>query len=100
MTVTRRIPRESTEWVEVDVTVTADGQPVTDPVEFALVPRYTRPTSGDWFAPVADPDGSGKVGIQLDPVTSYGRFGIWVRVTDTPEVPVLEPSDVGWITRT
>jgi hypothetical protein len=99
---TWRIPRESREWVgPIAVTVTANGAPVSDAnVEFAVLPLRTHPAEADWAAPVTDPDGSGGIGVQADPVTTFEQLGIWCRVTDTPEAPVLDPSEVGYVIRT
>jgi hypothetical protein len=84
-------PRETTEFVHVVVTV--DGQPVTDGVAFSVVPRTTakpRPTS--WTPAVVI---DGKTGWLLQP-GEPGDLQVWARVTDNPEVPVL---DCGIITR-
>lgn len=99
---TWRIPRESREWVgPIVVTVTADGTPVSSAaVQFALLPQRVHPAEADWAAPVVDPDGSGGIGVQANPVTSFQQLGIWCRVTDTPEAPVLDPSEVGYVIRT
>lgn len=106
MTVTTwSVPRESREWVgPITVTATVDG--TTTPVDptalaFAVLPAGSRPVTDDWTAPVAEPGGDGtKFGVQADPVDSYQRLGIWVRVTDSPEIPVLDPSTVGKLIRT
>jgi hypothetical protein len=100
---TWNVARESAEWCGPIVCTFTDstGQPVAaGVVEFAVLPRDTRPLETDWQAPYVDPDGSGAFGVWLAPVTGYTRLGIWARDTDNPEAPVLEPSDVGYVTRT
>jgi hypothetical protein len=85
----------------ITVAVTAGGSPVAGAdIEFAVLPRGVRPVEIDWQPPDLDPDPPGTaLGVFVDPVLAYGRWGIWIRVTDTPEIPVLEPSQVGWIVR-
>jgi hypothetical protein len=99
------VARESKEWVgPITITATVNGgTPVTiDPAEiqFAVLPRGQRPVDTDWTAPVADPDGGTAVGVQADPVTAYAAMGIWAKFTDDPNVPVLEPDEIGYLTRT
>jgi hypothetical protein len=100
---TWKIPRESKEWVgPITVTITVNGVTTTvDPseVKFAVLPKGRRPAPTDWAAPIAEPGGDG-IGVQADPAAGYGWFGIWAQITDTPEIPVLEPDDVGHILRT
>lgn len=102
---TWRMPRESKEWVgPISVAITVDG--VTVPVDqaavrFAVLPRRTRPNPDgtDWLAPVVEPGGT-YIGVQADPVAGYSELGIWAKVSDDPEIPVLEPDDVGYLVRT
>lgn len=97
------LPRESKEWVGpilVTKTDAGTGEPVSDPVKFAVLPNGTRPTSGDWADPVEDPDGGTAVGVAAGPVSSPGFYGIWAKVVGTSEQPVLEPAEVGYINRT
>lgn len=97
------LPRESNEWVGPIVVTKTDagtGEPVSDPVAFAVLPVGTRPTSGDWANPVVDPDGGSAVGVTAGAVSSPGQYGIWAKVTGTSEQPVLEPKNVGYIQRT
>lgn len=98
-----RVSRESTEWVgPIPIAITdAEGVPVTDDViKFAVMPRYHRPTADDLILPYLDPEGSGALGVLVNPVDGYGMYGIWVKVSDDPETPVLDPGSVGWILRT
>lgn len=96
------IARESKEWVgPITVTATVDGEPVDiDPASlaFAVLPIQQRPTDTDWTAPVTEPGGTG-IGVQADPTEQPGLYGIWARITDSPEIPVLDPSTVGQIYR-
>lgn len=102
MTITEWVlPRESTEWVGPIVVTKIDaetGEPVTDPVQFALLPLGTRPEDSDWASPILDPDGTGELGVSVAPVESSGFWRIWVRVEGNPEVPVLDT--VGTVRRT
>lgn len=103
MSNTWRLTRETAEWAGPIVLSITDGQgvPVTDDViKFAVMPRYHRPTEDDWADPYLDPEGSGALGVLANPVDGYGMYGIWVKVSDDPETPVLQPSEVGWILRT
>lgn len=100
------IPRETREWVgPITPTVTDrdTGLPVViDPaaLRFAVLTLDTRPTGPDWTVPVPDPEGGPLVGVQTVPVASYKRLGVWAQVTAGLDVIVLEPSQVGYITRT
>ena len=92
----------SREFVSVAITATAAGSPVnptSDAVEFAFTAPATDPAPGDWKTGSWDgteprPPGSayiahclvGPGGTVELPV---GRYTMWVRVTDNPEVPVI-----------
>jgi hypothetical protein len=74
------IPRESVEFVEVQVTV--DGTPATDQVEVATTLGDARPTA--WQpATVLD----GKTGILIAALPP-GTYTVWARVLSVPEQPV------------
>lgn len=75
-------PRETDELQPV--TVTVDGVATTAAVEFAVVPNGERP--GDWTAPYVVGDKSGVRVAGLAP----GLYRVFARVTDTPEVPVID----------
>ena len=88
------LPRETNEYLST--TVTAADDPTGDDVAFAFLPSGTRPSSGDWrageWAPGAPPyvarirvggTGSGAT-VELAP----GSYKAWLRITDSPEVPV------------
>jgi hypothetical protein len=84
-----RYPRESVELVPL--TVTEDGVP-TLTYTTALVVDGTRPTT--WTPPVTvDAD----TGVMIGAVSTVGQWRIFVKVSDSPEVPVV---DLGTITRT
>lgn len=75
------IPRESIEYVEVAFTI--DGTPVTSGVSMAFTSDNDRPT--DWQAATALENGKvGRLVHDLEP----GLYGVWTKVTDSPEVPV------------
>ncbi|MFD1274819.1 hypothetical protein ACFQ51_34600 [Streptomyces kaempferi] len=94
------IDRDSREFVGAEVSALVNGRaynPTADVVEFAFTgPDDTRPT--DWHAGVWDtpPQGAssyraqvligpGGSGPELDP----GTYRMWLRVTDSPERPVI-----------
>jgi hypothetical protein len=76
--------RETLEFLPVVVTV--DGDPVTDDVEFAIVPAGGRPD--DWEA--AETLGTA-IGVMVaGTALGTGTFQVYARVTDAPEVPVVD----------
>lgn len=98
---TWKIPRESKEWVG-PITVTVDGAVTTTNIKIAILPNGIRPTAPDWKTPDVDPDPPATApGAMVGPGTTFvlahGLYGIWVQITDTPEIPVIEPGDVGFI---
>lgn len=100
---TWRKARESADWVgPIACTLTdrSTGLPVPQNVKFAVLPKGTRPAAADWAVPYPDPDGTAGIGVWQGPVDAYQHLGIWAMDTDNPEIPVLEPDDVGWIIRT
>ena len=96
MSTTVRIPRESTEWVG-PITITVDDEPVTSGVQFAVIPERDRPADDDWTDPYLEPGGTA-LGVWQAPVADYQVLRVWAKITDSPEIPVLD--DVGRITRT
>jgi hypothetical protein len=98
-----RVPREADVFVgPIAVTVTADGSPVDNAtVQFAVMtPSTARPVEADWIDPILDPSDPTKIGVWAPPVETEQRSGIWVRIPDSPETDVLDPSQVGWLVRT
>lgn len=73
--------RETVEFIPV--TVTINGDTVTEAVEFAVTVAVDRPT--DWAAPV---ELDGRIGVMTDH-QDPGSYTVWARVTDSPEVPVI-----------
>ncbi|MER7500459.1 hypothetical protein AB0L05_27755 [Nonomuraea pusilla] len=86
-----KIPSLSVEYVKVPITGPADLAEL--PVQMAIVPNGQDPATGDWksavwigtSAAVLIGPGSGL------PLAKGGSYGIWVKITSTPEVPVLGP---------
>ena len=93
------VSRESVVWVG-PISVLINGVAATSNVKFTLLPRYQRPVATDWLAPVVDPGGSGSWGVLAVPVPSAMDQGIWAQITDNPNIPVIEPDEIGWVRRT
>jgi hypothetical protein len=75
-------PAATTEFL--DVTVTVDGQPVTD-YEVAVTPYATPSTAvTDWQTPAQLDDQHGVIITGLQP----GVYAVWTKVTDNPETVV------------
>lgn len=88
------IPSLSTEYVHAPI----DGPPdmTTYDVEMAIVPEGEDPDSGDWET--AAWEGTDAV-VLVGPATSIPlsrgvTYEVWVRITATPEIPVLRPGFV------
>ncbi len=88
----------STEFVKSRITATKNGSsynPTGDTVEVAFKLPGVDPTGPDWHAATWETVGTayyarllvGPVGGLVLPV---GTYHMWIRVTDAPEVPVLE----------
>lgn len=67
------------------VTVTKDGDAVTDNIKLAVVARGLQPGVSDWHDPVELDDMIGVLVSGLAP----GAYYVWAKVTDNPETPVL-----------
>lgn len=86
------IPSASVEYVHAPVTGTFTTSMA---VEMAVVTADHEPTSGDWHAASWDGDnGDADAKILIGTGTAIGAltdgmYGVWVRITATPEVPVL-----------
>jgi len=83
------VPRETVEYVPVDVTV--NGVVTTTGIEFAVVLDGARPSA--WTAAVVL---SSRTYVLLTGLTP-GQWRIWARVSAAPETPVIE---CGYITVT
>jgi hypothetical protein len=82
-----RVPRESREFIALDVRNTETGTPVTSGIEYALI-QAGRPTT---WQPAAIRDGvPGLITGDLAP----GRYYVWVRITTATETPV---DTAGWL---
>lgn len=78
-----RYPRESIEyWVFPPVAV--EGTPVTS-YKYAVTKGVARPTT--WATPETV---DGEVAFLLDGTRAPGTYKVFVRVTDDPEIPVIE----------
>ena len=93
-----------TRYVAIPVTATGtNGQPInpsTDSVQMAFVPQGVNPGSGDWHAGswAATANGGYEAQCLVGPANGgttpgIGVFQIWVKITDSPEVPVI-PADL------
>ncbi|MDT0435617.1 MULTISPECIES: hypothetical protein [Streptomyces] len=95
------IDRDSREYIGAEVTVTSQGQPynpTVDVVEFAFTAVGGRPTTwytGGWDGTNPIP-GTNTYRAQVlvgpgspGPVLSRGRYAVFIRITDTPEQPVI-----------
>lgn len=82
----------SEEFVRAEVTskLRTGAQLAALPVEVARVPAGTKPTSGDWGAGAweANPGNNKAVARRLFTYDELGRFDIYTRHTDNPEVPI------------
>lgn len=76
------IPRESIEFVEVDVTV--NGAAVVSGVQLAVVLSGVRPAT--WANPTTL---GGKIGYLTPVVAAAATYEIWAQVTSSPEIPVI-----------
>lgn len=84
------IDRDSVEYLKVPITAPADVTLGTQTVEMAVLSPETRPIEDDWnTAEWAD---STTARLLLGPGAlplAAGTYKVWLRLTDTPEVPVL-----------
>ena len=97
------LSRLSTEYVQVQVSFTVAGAPVSptgDTVVMAFTKGGAIPGNSDWHPAVWEVTGAtyyaqclvgpANGGIVLAP----GIWSVWVRVTDSPEVPVRSPAQL------
>lgn len=84
----------STVYVEVPVSSTPHD-PTGDPVYMAFVAQGVTPSSGDWnvaswVADASPPTAACLVGpVNGGVVLPAGIYVVWVRITDSPEVPAI-----------
>ena len=91
----------SKEYVKVRISAREDGvvvNPTADTVEMAFTSAEAEPTSPDWKAAEwetntsTDPDtywARCLVGPGGTVALTDGTYRVWVRITDSPEIPVL-----------
>ncbi len=94
------IPAISLEYVRVQLSAEASGAPVNptgDTVQMAFLPGSQAPESGDWKSATWDTDTTTTpttyraqclVGPSGTVTLTRGSYTIWVKITDSPEVPV------------
>lgn len=80
-------PRETVEYVPFE-TLTVDGQVFTG-FQFSVSKVYDRPTI---WANVTTVDGQ-QAFLLNAPVMGPGTYKVWVKVSDAPEVPVIDAGE-------
>lgn len=90
----------STEYVRVRVSATKNGiayVPTSDTVAMAFVTPGSTPASGDWKTASWETAGSVYYAICLvgpgGNALAAGTYKVWVKVTDSPEVPARPTAD-------
>lgn len=85
------IPSLSKEYVHA--TVAGPANKASFAVEMAVVPEGQDPVSGDWkTAEWSGDDVIAMVGAgSTIPLTRGVTYEVWVRITASPEIPVLRP---------
>lgn len=86
-----KIPSLSVEYVKVPVVGPPNLTSLT--VQMAIVPDGQDPVSGDWkTATWIGTDAAVLIGPATTlPLTKGVTYGIWVKITSSPEIPVLGP---------
>lgn len=80
-----RIPATSVEYVKVPVTASVALSSL--PVEMAVITGTADPAEGDWQSASWD---NGYARLLVGPLTADTSYTVWVRVTSTPEIPVMQ----------
>lgn len=88
----------STVYVKSKITATKNGtaySPTGDAVEVAFKTPGVDPTGPDWHAATWETAGTSYyarllVGPAAGLVLAVGTYHMWIRITDNPEVPVLQ----------
>jgi hypothetical protein len=85
----------STEYVKVPI-VHGPANLTTLTVQMAIIPQGQDPVSGDWKAASwIGSDAAVLIGPSTTlPLTKGVTYGVWVKITASPEVPVLGPFDL------
>lgn len=86
-----KIPALSTEYVHAPIDGPANLTSFT--VEMAILPTGQDPAGGDWKAATwSGTDATVLVGPSaVIPLTKGAQYEVWVRITASPEIPVLRP---------
>lgn len=90
------IPSLSVEYVKVPI-VDGPANLTSLAVQMAVVPQGQDPVSGDWkTATWIGTSASVLIGTgsSVGALTKGLTYGIWVKITSSPEVPVLGPFDL------
>lgn len=77
-------PRESVEFQPILVTL--DGVVKTTGVETQITLPAVRPSSTGWISAITL---GTEIGCMVSGLT-VGTFKVWARVTDSPEIPVID----------
>lgn len=90
----KRISRSSVEALRVEVLHTtltgATADPTAYPVAIAVLPGGDAdPEPADWLDATWAQGPRSKIATALVGPLAPGRYGVWVRVTASPEVPVM-----------
>jgi hypothetical protein len=96
------ISRLSTEYVQVQVTFTVSGaqvNPTGDTVQMAFTHGGALPGVSDWHTASWETAGTVHyaqclVGPSGGVVLAPGTWNVWLKVTDSPEVPVRSPAQL------
>lgn len=80
-----RIPATSVEYVKVPVTADVDLSGL--PVEMAVITGGEDPAEDDWQTAAWD---NGYARLLVGPLIADTSYVVWVRVTSTPEIPVMQ----------
>jgi hypothetical protein len=86
-----RIPAISVEYLKVPITGPTGVDLDELDVELAVVPDGQTPESGDWETGVWSDDGRYAMALlgTGDLALTPGTYDVYVRITSTPEIPVL-----------
>jgi hypothetical protein len=97
-----KIEIDSLQYVKVPVSAVVDGDaydPTADTVKMAFTARFTNPVSGDWKSAVWETSGTRYyakclVGPGGTVALTAGSYKVWVKVTDSPEAPILPSGEL------
>lgn len=90
MTTEIEIPQGSVEYLYADVT--CDRILDEQPVALAIATVITSVDADEWEEAewVGDPDNARSARLLLDGSLPAGKYQVFVRITDTPEVPIVK----------